>query len=128
MPRTFKDTLASDAKAQMDPTYFGTIGVMHNPGGRKAEGVAVEFAFADFDNESSSTVADANGHRIVREIQLDLLTTVNVNVADRGEFADTFTINDEEWWAVNIVARDEATQTVLLRRSEPVSTKKTRGV
>ena len=124
-------TLAAQITADVTGVFLNTSDfaqtVTHYPLGVVASGTS-RTAVVDLDAEDAAapSVDTDDGAALVRFGLVELPATVTVTCSETPEARDSFLIASQIWDAVRIAARDNDMVTVLVRREEPVSTKRTR--
>ena len=90
------------------------------PLGVSASAATITGVVVDFEDEGGMVMMD-NGEAIPRTGYLEIPVSVSLNIREAQNARDHFVIDSELWRAEGIVASDENTNRVLIRRVDSIS-------
>lgn len=100
--------------------------VTQYPLGNTAAGVVLSDVIVDLSAEGEQPIDDEHGSQRVRYGKLILSSAVNVTVDERAQQRDTFLVRGQIWLAWQRTSDGVSLQTIVIRRTEGASTKRTR--
>jgi hypothetical protein len=132
MPRTFKDTLASDALNGFLNVNEFAVEIVHYPGNGGQPELVYAIVDQDFKEQATRqfgvmihTPTDESGTQIKNRAILELSTDVSVTEEEPGGiYPSVFEIGDYKWLAKRIVGEDDAMQSVEVWRTDEKATKR----